>query len=1066
MKAYRAFFATTSLCSGLLLAALASPGWAADQTPPPTGQSNPSTAPGQPGGAPPTTAPPSQQTPQQQATTSGELVVTGSRIKTTTYNSPSPLTVITAEQAQLTGEVNTSQILQLSTVAANAVQINNFFTGFVVTGGPGVNTLSLRGLGAQRTLFLLNGQRLGPAGVGGTVGPFDLNVLPASIIDHIDILKDGASSIYGSDAVAGVVNVVTKTTQDGFDLHAFGNPSQDGGGNEYQLDGSWGKTFDRGYITTSFTYYRQDALLTGERSYLDCSQDLVRDTTTGAIADLIDPATGKSKCINFNPTDTVVDIGLPGFQEYIPNPKAVAGGQFGTANPGIDVNRFQAVGLQLCDVGAASPINCLFAPPGSPINVAATRASAAIQPTTQSVMQKDTAISPVSRYTFTLFGGYDLTPHQQLYTSFLFNQRDSVQVQASQFFADPLNPSSPFNTALGVSPVTGCTGFCFPVPVLFVPSVDTQTVDYLRAVIGMKGDLPSWATLTNWTYDIYGQYSHDWGAYSSTIALTDRVNATAGAGAGTNGCDVNATIDGIFGVPPSRGNQTMAQLEPGVACVPVNYIRAVETGHFTPQEMAFLYTKEYGNTTYDQMYVDGSATGNLYPLPAGPLGAAIGFQLRRESIDDVPGPDFRDENAYHITTSGITKGSQSTEEVYGELSIPVVKDLPFIYSLNVDVSGRFSNYSQVGSTGTYKFTIDWKWTDWFAVRATYGTAFRAPALYELFLADQTSFLPELGLDPCVNYLTQPGLPAIVRKNCGDASVPANLGGGAVNPKYNGSGTDATVLTGGGAGHLKPETSLADTIGFVLTPNWHGQDLSFALDWYNFDIVNQIQEFGAANIVNQCYTAQDFPNNPFCSLITRNPPSGSNFSNISLVQDDFVNVAKQVDQGLDIDLRYRTPLPYDVRLTVESSLAWTFWEHTGLLSGTISNFLGGIGNPKWVGNIDWRFDKGPWTFNWYLYMIDSGNDGPFIGDPTLTNYNQTGESVIGNYTAPFYTLSDIALRRKFDKFTVEVGVKNLFDQQPPLISTGDPIQNRIGNVPIASQYDYIGRSFYFDIEAKF
>ena len=130
-------------------------------------------------------------------------MVTGSRIKTTTYSSPAPLSVITGEQAELIGAVDTSQILQLSTVAANAVQINNFFTGFVTTGGPGANTLSLRGLGVDRTLFLLNGQRLGPAGVGGTVGPFDLNVLPASIIDHIDILKDGASSIYGSDAVAG-----------------------------------------------------------------------------------------------------------------------------------------------------------------------------------------------------------------------------------------------------------------------------------------------------------------------------------------------------------------------------------------------------------------------------------------------------------------------------------------------------------------------------------------------------------------------------------------------------------------------------------------------------------------------------------------------------------------------------------------------------------------------------------------------------------------------------------------------------------------------------------------------
>jgi len=979
-------------------------------------------------------------------------VVTGSRIKTTTYSSPAPLSVITGEQAELIGAVDTSQILQLSTVAANAVQINNFFTGFVTTGGPGANTLSLRGLGVDRTLFLLNGQRLGPAGVGGTVGPFDLNVLPASIIDHIDILKDGASSIYGSDAVAGVVNVVTKTNQDGVDLHAYGNPSQDGGGNTYQIDGSFGKTFDKGYFSAAFDYYRQDQLKIGDRSYLDCAQDRVHDVTTGAPADLIDPATGQSKCENFNPSNGIVDLGLPGFQEFISNPAAVAGG--GLA--GFDVNGFSAVGLPICDFGGAQ-VYCGNAPPGSPIDRAATRASAALEPSDSPVLRNATAISPVSRYTVTLFGGYDLTPHAQLYGSFLFNQRDSSQEGAAQFFVVPLNPANPFNTALGANPVTGCQGFCFPVPILFTPEPLTQTVDYARGVGGVKGDLPNWRSLQNWTYDVYGQFSHDWATYSDVIALADRVQATAGS-SDPSGCDVNNT---------NLGTPAMATLEPGVACVPVNYIQAAATGQFTPAERAFLYKKEYGSTTYDQDYIEGSATGDLFQLPAGPLGAAVGFQLRREAIDDVPGPDFQDQNAYHVTTVGITKGSQNVEEGYGELSIPVIKDKPFFYSLNVDLSGRYSNYSEVGGTFTYKGTFDWKVTDWLAVRGTYGTAFRAPALYELFLADQTSFLGELGLDPCINYLTQPGLSQVVRNNCGNPNVPANLGGGAVNPAYNGSGTDATVLTGGGAGHLKPETSLADTIGIVLTPRWRDMDLSIAVDYYNYDIINQIQQFGAANIVNACYSAQDFPNNPFCSLIERNAPgAATDPSNVALVHDDYINIAKQVDQGLDVDIRYRTPLPYGVKLTIESSLAWTFFTSQNLLGTAVATNLGSIGTPKWVGNVDWRFDKGPWTFNWYLYMIDSGNDNPFIGDPTITNYNQTGESVIGNYTAPYYTLSNVAIRRKFDKFTVEFGVKNLFGQNPPQISVDDPIQNRLGNVPLASQYDLIGRSFYFDVDARF
>ena len=246
--------------------------------------------------------------------------------------------MITAEQSQLTGSVDASQILQLWVVAANAVQINNFFTGFVTTGGPGVNTLSLRGLGAQRTLFLLNGERMGPAGVGGTVGPVDLNTIPSSMVDHIDILKDGASSIYGSDAIAGVVNVITgKTNQDGGDLHVVGDASQAGGGNSYQVNGSYGKTFDRGYFTVGFDYYRQDPLTVGQRSYLNCARDLAVDATTHAPVDIIDPATGQDKCNNSGDlAKGIVDVGsrTTGFQTlHSQRPWRSLGGGSGLGQP-------------------------------------------------------------------------------------------------------------------------------------------------------------------------------------------------------------------------------------------------------------------------------------------------------------------------------------------------------------------------------------------------------------------------------------------------------------------------------------------------------------------------------------------------------------------------------------------------------------------------------------------------------------------------------------------------------------------------------------------------------------
>ena len=1002
MKAYRAFFATTSLCSGLMLAGMAAPAWAADQGTP----------------SPPVPVPATSVTPASNTPLS-ELVVTGSRIKTTTYNSPDPLQVITSEQAQLTGDVDTAQILQLSPVAANAVQINNFFTGFVTTGGPGANTLSLRGRGADRTLFLINGERLGPAGVGGTVGPIDLNTIPASMIDHIEILKDGASSIYGSDAVAGVVNVITKTNQDGGDIHVYANPSEYGGGNSYQVNASFGKTFDKGYIQAGFDFYQQDALRLGQRDYLNCSRDLARDATTGHIVDIIDPATGNDKCWN-EINQAVEDLAAPSIFPgagvvYQANPNAVAGGgPFGSDLPG-----WQNVDLTF---------------PGNP---AATRASHALTNENSPLFEQNTAISPDSRYTFTLFGGYDLTPHAQLYGSVLLNQRDSRQDLFDQFFVEPVNPASVFNTA----------GFAFPVPIIEQAAPATQTVNYYRFVAGIKGDVPEFAIFKNWTYDVYGQFSRSDGSYTQEYQKADRVQATAGS-SDPSGCDVNNTF---FGGP------SMAQLEPGVACVPVDYFRAAAVGHFTPAEMAFLYTNAAGHTRYDQAYVEGTVTGDLFQLPAGPVGAAFGFHFRNESINDTPPPDFVNSNVYNFSTSGITKGSQNVSEGFTEFKIPVVKDVPLIYSLDLDLSGRYSDYEHVGGTFTYKGTVDWKLTDWFAARATYGTAFRAPALFELFLANQTGFFDQVEIDPCFQYGTS-GVSPVIQKNCASLGIP---------PNYTPTGSSAEILSGGGAGHLKPETSIAETVGFVLTPKFGDRQISLSVDYYSFDIDNQIQQFGAANILNQCYGSLNFPANPFCSLIVREGAGTATPFTIDTVQNDFVNVAKELDEGIDVDLNYRTQLPKDIKLTVDAELDWTTYTNTFLLGGTVDNVLGTLGVPRFVGNVDWKFDRGPWTFNWELYMIGHTSDNPATAT-TIPNYRGTGETVTTDYVTPFYSLSNVSLRRKFDKFTVIFGVKNLFNQPPPAISFDDSFEPaRIGTTPSAvSQYDLIGRSFYFDIDAKF
>jgi len=224
------------------------------------------------------------------------VVVTGSRIRRDTFSAPNPIDVISADTAQVQGIGNLSSLLQSGTTAAGSPQVTAATsTAFVQSGGVGAQTLSLRGLGANRTLVLLNGRRAGPAGTRGEVSSFDFNVLPLAVIERVEILKDGASSIYGSDAVAGVVNVITKTDE-GLTLDGYFSVPDQGDSEEVRFSASWGETYDRGRFRMTADYHKQEELTQGDRSYFSCENDYMFDPVTGARADVIDPRTNRPAC--------------------------------------------------------------------------------------------------------------------------------------------------------------------------------------------------------------------------------------------------------------------------------------------------------------------------------------------------------------------------------------------------------------------------------------------------------------------------------------------------------------------------------------------------------------------------------------------------------------------------------------------------------------------------------------------------------------------------------------------------------------------------------------------------
>jgi iron complex outermembrane receptor protein len=960
-----------------------------------------------------------------------EVVVTGSRIRRNEYNSPDPIQVIRSEDATLRGVADTSELLQSSTIASGSPQVNAVIsTAFVTNGGPGAQTISLRGLGANRTVFLLNGRRAGAAGTRGGVSSFDLNVLPESVVDRVEILKDGASSVYGSDAVAGVVNIITKTKMDGAQFDAFASQPSQAGGEQYRASAAWGKTWGKGgYLTVNVDYFKQNEQTNGQRDYTNCAQQYVFNPTTHARLDVIDPRTGQIQCRSL----IYDDIWLYSGTNFAGSPGKLqfdySGKLAGLAPKNLPGYPTSPAGFFI--VGDPSTPNGLgLEDANSPFNNQAT-------------------LSPeLSTTSIFVQGGHDLTDHIQAYSEVLLSRRTSASHGYRQFWTylytadqanfgwnnDPFSAGFNGNTFLSPTPVTNKNN-------------SNQKVNFGRVVLGLKGDIPTTGPLKGWTWDTFVQYSQSQGYYGQDVILDDAVKASDGRG------DFGSF--GLFNansIPRATascvGFMTPISHRP---CVDVSWVSPdFLAGKYTAAEAGFLFDYEIGKTTYEQTTWEGSATGDLFNLPAGPVGAAVGFHLQKDSINDVPGRDTLASNVWGQTAAGITKGTENTKEAFGELSIPVIRDVPFIYRLDANLSGRETAVDGHGSNFTYKAGLNWAITPEYRLRGTYGTSFRAPALFESFLANQTSFLGQRSIDPCINWGAQLAINAIpqrVANNCAAQGVPSN---------FSGAGASATIFTGGGP-NLKSETSKAYTLGAIWTPKFI--DLNVAVDYFNIQVNNEITTLGPGSIVFACLNSVSFPTDPLCSLFARN---ASHL--ITAVHDNYVNIATQEDRGIDLSVRYRHSLPWDSRLTIDTQATWTFENSTLLFPGSAKvESNGTIGNPDFTSLTNLRIDHGPWTAFWSVQWIGRSSALSLAGSDT----NAAGTQLfkIRTEATAYHSLS---LRRDFKDWSLLIGVRNIFDERPPSLTTVNVGggYSTVGSSVLASQYDYIGRRAFVNITKRF
>lgn len=939
-----------------------------------------------------------------------EVVVTGSRIRRDEFSSASPITVITGETSALAGLLDTADILQGSTVASGQ-QIDNSFSGFVTDGGPGARSVSLRGLGEQRTLVLVNGRRWGPSGVRGATNSVDLTAIPSSIVSRYEILKDGASSIYGADAIAGVVNVITKQRFEGFQVNLEGLFPHSDGGEERGIDATWGRVGDTWSFSISGSYATNDELRRNQRSWAECDRrPRVTDQDGDGRIDNAHPETGEPLCFGFIHGFAVSPFGWVRYEPSLAT--------LDPANPYFDPSGPNAYGIPhytTIPVHGLDPFNDepLYDNEGEFYR---DERSASIE---QIVPEYDI-------YSLTSFADKDFEiggRSANAYYEFYYNHRTFEANGGHRQFFPSVPPSNPTNPFGAYGPLAALGGFG-ALPVLptygLLDPVTTVKIDRINLFGGFSGDLSG-----RWSYEAYVGYSWSDGSYEGQQFLDDRVQAS-----------LNSTLD-------ADGNLVCA--EPTIAgCVPANLFTedALLHGRLPADVLSFLRKDARGETTYKSLQFAAHVTGTLFEMPnEEAVGAVLGFEYRNEDIRDVPDSDAQNNNFWGFTTAGVTSGDDTVVELFAEVEVPLLMDMPLAEELIVNVSGRYTDYDSYGSDTTYRAAVDWQVIPWLRLRGTRGTSFRAPDLYEQFLADQTGFVSGF-LDPCLNYGDQYEPGDVVYDNCA---------GQGLDPDFGEAGAPSIRNVVGGNPNLEAETSKSWTGGVVIQPEALG--LSVAFSWFEIDLKNTVADPSTSYILGTCYSSAGL-SNAWCDRVGARDERG----NLTDVDASLVNIGRSVSRGYDIDFVYEKEFStFD--FTVDGTLTRLVEQSTQLFDDQWNN-VNNWGYPKWSSEVDVRVDYRDWTYFWRVNYIGNTSEDP-VFDPDTTNSDRK----VRTPKTWYHTVS--ARLRKTD-WEVTASVRNLFDKKPPLVGDNVPRDSstRIFNTLPGAGYSLLGRTYVLQISRRF
>ncbi len=948
--------------------------------------------------------------------------VTGSRILSLNAESAAPIQVLTAADIAASGATNLQDLL-LKNPTFGTPTISRTNSNFS-TSSAGVATIDLRNLGVDRTLVLVNGRRY-VSGIPGS-SAVDLNTIPTDFIERIEVMTGGASATYGSDAVAGVVNIILKRNFQGVNLDASVGQSSKNDDTLQKFSATFGTNSadGKGNLMAHFAASKQGAVYSRDRAASAVDQISLGGGITGEAADIFtvqrpfySSFAPQGRFFYTNPAGTATSRTFDANGNLIPFSSNGPAGD-GVGATGFNRSAFRTIAIPTDrilmatkgDYALSESHNLFFE-----ATYANTKTFTHLEPYP---MDSSVSVTP---------GGGGIAAETLV---------NGVKVK------NPLIPQALFNLLTDRNG-DGLRDYNFTRRMSDVADrTSAANRDTLRVVGGLKGDITK-----TWSYETYMGYGYTREGQTGTgqVNVASLLNA------------LNVIPDPLTGAPICVDANARKQ-----GCAPANIFGANTLSAAAAQ---YINAPSSLNTSVTQKMVGASVSGEVFSLPAGPVGIATGAEWREESsatnFDALTQAGLNAGNALPNTA-----GKFNVKELFVEAKLPLLKNLPAVKTLDGILAYRHGQYSSVGSTNSWNTGLDWAINSMFRVRGTQAVSTRAPNIGDLYQARSQTF-PTGIVDPC-NKVKSTDTGALATNCKAYPGVVSNMAANAGT--FTLGQADVQGISGYDSGNsaLQAEKGTSSTLGLVITPKDVPmlRNFTFTADYFDIKIDQAINNPGRAYTLDQCFKQG---NPAFCQFITRRAAGNGAYSagSLDLINQSPVNSGGQKVRGIDLTSSFAERVGPG---TVNARLSWTHqleaWNKATNEADKDSS-LGEVGSPKnkWVLNLG--YTSGPWGLQTTTtYIGKSYLDDQFMSQMCNTDAAGDCQPALkeqGKIAAKTYF--DLQGTYTFRKAQFYVGMNNVFDTKAPPIISGLP-GNTTGAETDAGTYDAIGRRYYVGMRYSF